>query len=78
MIAVDGLGLVGGLALPHWQPGSDRGWSVPDDLDLWGLPECGGAIVDAAGTVRAVGSGTPSRRRDGDWQPIERTPTSST
>jgi len=68
---VDGLGLVDGLALPHWSPGSDRGWPVPDDLDLWGLPECGGVIVDG-GNTSAVGRGEPARRRNGQWQLIER------
>ncbi len=72
---VDGLGLVDGLALPHWTPGSDRGWPVPDDLDLWGLPECGGVIVEGdAGspTVRAVGKNEPAVRRNGSWQPVPR------
>ncbi|MFT6764206.1 MAG: hypothetical protein ACJAXA_002872 [Candidatus Aldehydirespiratoraceae bacterium] len=67
----DGLGLVGGLALPHWIAGSDRDWPVPDDLDLWGLPECGGVVIlDEA--VRAVGEGEPARRHDNTWQPIPR------
>jgi len=71
---VDGLGLVRGLALPHWTPGSDRGWPVPDDLDLWGLPECGGVVL-IDGTAYAVGRGEPALRRDGKWQPIPREPT---
>jgi len=66
---VDGLGLVRGLALPHWASGSDRGWPVPDGLDLWGLPECGGVVV-IDGTASAVGRGEPALRRDGKWQPI--------
>jgi hypothetical protein len=72
---VNGLGLVEGLALPHWSPGSDRGWPVPDDLELWGLPECGGILIDGDGagrTVRAVGQGEPAVRRDGAWQPVDR------
>lgn len=72
---VDGLGLVDGLALPHWSPGSDRGWPVPDDVDLWGLPECGGVIIDRDRPeygVRAVGQGEPSRRHDGSWQRVPR------
>lgn len=64
-----GLGFVDGLALPHWSAGA-AGWSVPD-VKLWGLPECGGVIVDGAG-VRAVGQGTPSVRVDGEWSPIPR------
>ncbi|MEP1124082.1 MAG: Type 1 glutamine amidotransferase-like domain-containing protein [Ilumatobacter sp.] len=72
---VDGLGLVDGLALPHWTPGSDRGWPVPDDLDLWGLPECGGVIVEGRPgslTVRAVGKNEPAVRRNGSWRPVPR------
>lgn len=72
---VDGLGLVEGLALPHWSPGSDRGWPVPDDLELWGLPECGGVVIAGDGadrSVRAVGLGEPAVRRDGKWRPIGR------
>lgn len=70
---VDGLGLVDGLALPHWTAGSDRGWPTPEDLDLWGLPECGGVVI-GDGTVRAVGQGEPARRQRGEWRPIPRAP----
>ena len=66
---VDGLGLVDGLALPHWEPGPNR-WDVPD-ITLWGLPECGGALFDADGVV-AVGQGEPAVRRDGIWTPLPR------
>lgn len=72
---VNGLGVVDGLALPHWSPGSDRGWPVPDSLELWGLPECGGVIVEGTGTarsVRAVGQGEPAIRRNGKWQTVPR------
>jgi hypothetical protein len=68
---VDGIGLVDGLALPHWSAGSDRGWPVPDDLDLWGLPECGGVVI-VDGAVRAVGQGEPARRQDRAWRPVPR------
>ncbi|MEM1334136.1 MAG: Type 1 glutamine amidotransferase-like domain-containing protein, partial [Actinomycetota bacterium] len=64
------LGLVEGLAIPHWSPEGST-WKVPDDLTLWGLPECGGVIVERHGVV-AVGEGTPSRRISGQWQPVER------
>ena len=66
---VDGIGLVPGLALPHWEPGPNR-WDVPD-VTLWGLPECGGALIDADG-VTAVGQGEPAVRRDGTWEPLPR------
>lgn len=67
----EGLGLVDGLALPHWSPGGRR-WPVPDDVDLWGLPECGGVIVAPDG-VRAIGHGEPSHGRvGGDWVALPR------
>lgn len=69
---VDGLGLVDGLALPHWSPGSSRDWPVPDDVSLWGLPECGGVIVEGDGSTFAAGAGEPSRRVDGQWSPVPR------
>ncbi len=70
---VDGLGLVPGLALPHWSPGGDRRWPIPDALDLWGLPECGGVLIDDGAEPVAVGRGDPSRRVDGDWSILPRT-----
>ncbi len=66
---VPGLGLVEGLALPHWSPGKAR-WNVPDTT-LWGLPECGGAIVDND-DVWAVGRGEPARSVAGSWTPLPR------
>jgi peptidase E len=67
----DGLGLVHGLALPHWSPGASR-WPVPDGVELWGLPECGGVVVTSDG-VRAIGAGEPSRGSAGsDWTPLPR------
>lgn len=68
---VPGLGLVDGLALPHWNAGSDRGWPIPNDLDLWGLPECGGVLL-VDGAARAVGQGEPAIRQDGEWRPVPR------
>lgn len=55
---VDGLGLVPGLALPHHEPGREGRAGAAADLPLWGLPECGGVIIDADGVV-AAGAGTP-------------------
>lgn len=66
---VDGLGLVEGLALPHWSPGTNR-WNVPD-VTLWGLPECGGIVFEADDRI-AVGRGDPSVRLGGAWQPVLR------
>ena len=68
-----GLGLAPGLAVPHWSPGSERRWSLDgvDGLVLWGLPECGGVLLEDAG-VRAVGHGTPGVRSGGEWRSVSR------
>lgn len=68
---VDGLGLVPGLALPHFT-GEDR-WAgrVPNDVPRWGLPECGGVVVDA-GRVRAVGAGQSLFLAAGTRTPVPR------
>jgi len=71
---VDGLGLAPGLALPHWSPGSDRGWPIPDDLHLWGLPECGGVLLEPGVDAVAVGRGEPSERRREQWRVLRRSP----
>jgi len=68
-----GLGLIAGLAIPHWSPGSERRWAVSAS-PLWGLPECGGVIV-ARERVTAVGQGNPSVRFDGEWQRVSRSGT---
>jgi len=65
-----GLGFVAGLAVPHWAPGSDRRWSLPDGL-VWGLPECGGVII-AGDQMTAVGRGHPSVRVGNEWHRITR------
>ncbi len=67
---VAGLGLVDGLALPHWSAGSDRRWPVPD-VTLWGLPECGGVIIED-GAYRAVGAGIASVHNGDGWLPVPR------
>ena len=67
---VEALGLVDGLALPHWSPGAAR-WNVPDSETLWGLPECGGVLIDGDEYV-AVGHGAASIRRQGEWTPVPR------
>ena len=67
---VDGIGLVDGLALPHWSITVDPRWTEPD-VTLWGLPECGGVIIER-GAVRAVGAGAASVNDGGGWQSIPR------
>ncbi len=69
----DGLGLVAGMAIPHWSPGSQRRWGL-DASPLWGLPECGGIIV-VGDRIAAVGQGDPSMRIDGIWHPVTRSGT---
>ena len=65
-----GLDLVPGLAIPHWSPGSERRWSLPDTL-LWGLPECGGVLIDGDSMI-GVGEGVASIRTAGAWTAIDR------
>jgi len=65
-----GLGFVDGIAVPHWTPGSERRWSLPDGL-VWGLPECGGVII-AADQMTAVGQDHPSVRVGDEWHRITR------
>jgi hypothetical protein len=65
-----GLDLVPGVAIPHWSPGSERRWSLPDTL-LWGLPECGGVLIDGHSMI-GVGQGVASIRTAGSWTPIDR------
>jgi len=71
--AAAGLGLVAGLAIPHWSPGSERRWAVSAS-PLWGLPECGGIIV-AGEHITAVGRGNPSVRIDDEWHRVSRSGT---
>ena len=69
---VQGLGLVPGLALPHHQPGREDRAGTPPELPLWGLPECGGVLVDDEGVV-AAGAGTPVLVVDGAVTELSRT-----
>jgi cyanophycinase-like exopeptidase len=66
----DGLGLVPGVAIPHWSPGSERRWSLPDTV-LWGLPECGGVLVDGDSVI-GVGQGDASVFHGGTWHAVDR------
>ncbi len=66
----DGLGLVEGVAIPHWSPGSERRWALPDTL-LWGLPECGGVII-ADDSMIGVGQGRASIGIRGTWRAVDR------
>ena len=65
-----GLGFVDGIAVPHWTPGSEGRWTLPDGL-VWGLPECGGVII-ADDQMTAIGRGHPSIRVGNEWHRITR------
>lgn len=65
-----GLDLVPGVAIPHWSPGTERRWSLPNTV-LWGLPECGGVIIEGDSMI-GVGQGTASVRIGGPWTAIAR------
>ncbi len=71
--AAEGLGLVAGMAIPHWSPGSERRWTLSAS-PLWGLPECGGVVI-AGEHITAVGQGEPSVRIDGEWHRVSRSGT---
>ncbi len=68
----DGLGLVPGIALPHHEPGREGRAGTPPELAVWGLPECGGVIIDDDGVV-AAGAGTPVLVTDGTVEELPRT-----
>lgn len=75
---VSGLGLVPGLALPHWS-GTDRFHSrdlVAPGVPRWGLPECGGVLVEGDRVV-AAGAGTPQVLVDDDVRDVPRGPQST-
>lgn len=68
----EGLGLVEGIVLPHWSDGDIR-WPLPDEIHLWGLPECGGVLIGGDGATEAVGRGAPGFRvAGGGWVPVIR------
>ena len=66
----DGLGFVTGVAIPHWTPGSERRWTLPDGV-RWGLPECGGVLIDSD-TVAAAGQGSASVDTGDGWHAVAR------
>lgn len=67
-----GLGLVPGLAIPHFDGSNWWQLDVPTDVPRWGLPECGG-IVFGPGTVTAVGASGAQLLDRGGVSAIERT-----
>lgn len=59
----DGLGLVPGVAIPHFDGSNWWNLDLPDDIPRWGLPECGG-IVFHSGSVSSIGA-AGAQRLDG-------------
>lgn len=68
---VAGLGIVPGLALPHWSGASGSGVDLPTRTPQWGLPECGGVLL-VGDTVEAVGAGDPVVLVDGQVSRLPR------
>lgn len=64
-----GLGLVPGVAIPHFDGANWWDLPIPADVPRWGLPECSG-ILYRAGAVEAVGSGTAEQLVDGHASPV--------
>lgn len=56
---VPGLGIVPGLALPHWSGDERYRADLPVGTPRWGLPECGGVLLEDD-TVQAIGAGDPA------------------
>ena len=67
----EGLGLVPGVAIPHFDGSNWWELPLPPGVPRWGLPECGG-IFYRSGVIEAVGSGDVERMVDGRRDPIER------
>ena len=66
----EGLGLVPGVAIPHFDGSNWWDLPLPPDVPRWGLPECGG-IFYRAGSVEAVGSGSVERLVEGSSSAID-------
>lgn len=64
-----GLGLVEGIAIPHFDGSNWWDLDVPHDLTRWGLPECGGILVDGT-VVESIGAGRTLRRRGDEITPV--------
>lgn len=69
----DGLGLVPGVAIPHFDGSNWWNLDLPADVPRWGLPECGG-VVFRSGTVAAIGAAGAQRLDNGEASLVERAP----
>ena len=65
----DGLGIVAGVAIPHFDGSNWWDIDVGDDIVRWGLPECGGILVTDDG-VEPLGAGRVMRRVGGRAEPV--------
>ena len=70
----DGLGLVPGVAIPHFDGSNWWDLDLPGDVPRWGLPECGG-VVFRSGSVSAIGA-AGAQRLEGDCVTIVERPAS--
>ena len=68
----DGLGLVPGVAIPHFDGSNWWDLDLPGDVPRWGLPECGG-VVFRSGSVSAIGAAGARRFEAGQVSIVERT-----
>ena len=68
-----GLGLVPGVAIPHFDGSNWWNLDLPAEVPRWGLPECGG-VVFRSGTVSAVGALGAQRMESGNASLVDRIP----
>ncbi len=59
-----GLGLIEGIAIPHFDGTNWWDLDLPGEVVRWGLPECGG-ILFTDDSVEPIGSGQATRLLDG-------------
>lgn len=59
-----GLGLIDGIAIPHFDGTDWWDLDLPGEVVRWGLPECGGILV-TDDSVEPIGSGQAMRLLDG-------------
>jgi putative intracellular protease/amidase len=66
-----GLGLVPGVAIPHFDGSNWWDLDLAPDVPRWGLPECGG-IFCLSGAVEATGAPGAQRLLNGQVTPVDR------
>ncbi len=68
-----GLGLVPGVAIPHFDGANWWNLDLPAEVPRWGLPECGGIVI-RSGSVSAIGADGALRLGGGGISPVQRSP----